>query len=289
MTKYKFNLQLFSEEEGVEEPVVEEELDFEEPTEEMPSEEGEAEEAEPDYTEANQAFLDRFEIQFDKNAKKFESIEELKEAAEMGSALPRYKEKLSELESRMSSPHYKWLDDYMKESGYDNGAEFVRDIRINDKYSEYVDNGMSEEAARKAAEEFVANSFGNQQDKKTRDMESFIEWHQKKLDSGTFSQELDVNNLPEEVLRAYENGESMKEAYTDHILKDIKTRTEQDTLKKLAKNKDTSTGELKQTAPKEATLSHEQIEKTLASMPSSERSKWINEHYAAIEKSGYFN
>jgi len=289
MLKQKFDLQLFSEEEGVEEPVVDESMEAEEPTEEMPSEEEDTVEAEPDYTDADKSFLERFEIQFNKNPKRFETIEELKEAAEMGSALPRYKEKLSELEAKTNSPHYKWLDEYMKVSGYEDGAEFVKAIRTNEKYNEYVKNGMSEEAAQKEAEEYVSKAFGNQQDKRTRDMEGFVNWHQGKFEAGTFTEELDPNNLPKSVIDAYENGESMKEAYTDHLLMSIKTETEQNTLKKLAKNKETSTGELKAKASDEATLSHEKIEQTLSALPSSEKSKWIEKNWKMIEKSGYFN
>jgi len=115
-------------EEVVDTPVDEPEVE----TDTEQSEEPAKEEA-PDYSQANKDFLDRFEIQFDKSSKKFETLEQLKEAAEMGSALPRYKEKMAAMEN---NPVNKWAADFMKESGYTDPAEFVKAIKVNSKAEE---------------------------------------------------------------------------------------------------------------------------------------------------------
>jgi len=266
-----------AEEEVEDTPVDETEVDVDTETEEQ-------EEA-PDYTEADKSFLDRFEIQFDKGAKKFETLEQLKEAAEMGSALPRYKDKVSALEN---NPAYKWVDKYMKDSGYTDPSDFVRAIDVNAKTEEFVSKGMTEEDAKTAAEEFVSrNDSGS--DLKSKEISSFLEWHNSKVESGKFNESLDADNIPQAVQDAYENGQSLKEAYMDYILDDIKVKTEQDTLKKLAKNKETSAGALNDTKPnntKDMTVA--QINKTLSSMTKGEQSKWLDNNWGVVEKSGYF-
>lgn len=288
MTIKRFNLQFFSEEAFVEEEVTtEEDVDTSEDT---PIEAEETEESEePDFTEADKSFLDRFEIQFDKNAKKFDSIEALKEAAEMGSALPRYKEKVSEFEKKLESPHYKWVDDYMKANGYQDPANFVKAIKINEEKTSLMEAGMSEEAAQAKAEEYVNKTFGNKTDKKSQEIDNFLQWHQGKVDGGKFKESLDIDSIPQQVIEAYENGGSLKEAYMDYMLDDITVKTEQETLKKITKNKETSTGELKPSTGKETKLTPEQIETKLESMSSKDKTKWINANMELIEKSGYFN
>lgn len=281
----KYDLQFFSEEETPVEDV--------EVSEDMPSEETEAEETEApevdEFDEVTQKFLEKFEIQFDKNSKKFESLDQLKEAAEMGSALPRYKEKLSKYEEQLNSPHYKWVEEYMKSNGYDNGSDFVKAIKINEEKQSLIEGGMSEELAQAKAEEYVNKTFNTETNAKTKQIDDFLSWHQSKVENGTFSEQLDPDNIPQEVLKKHEDGMNIKEAYMDYMLDNIKVKTEQDTLKKLEKNKKTSTGELKPSAKGETTMSPQQIEAKLESLSSKERSKWINDNFAMIEKSGIFN
>lgn len=277
--------------------VVEETVEDVETTEEMPSEVEETESTEEtqveDFSEADQAFLNRFKIPFDKKNgeqqyKTFESVEQLMEAAEMGSALPRYKERLAEAENKNNSAHYKWVDEYMKAKGYSDGTEFVKAIKVNEKMSQLMQKGMSEQDALAEATEYVNSTFGNQTDKRTKELESFLGWHQSKVDAGKFSGKLDIDSIPQQVIDAYERGESLREAYMDYMLDDITVKTEQETLKKLAKNKETSTGGLKPGATPEATMTPEQIVEKLSNMSSKDRMKWIEKNEKMIEKSGYF-
>lgn len=278
----KLNLQFFSEEGVVEEPT--------EPMEDMPAEPGEEGEdtQEVDYTEANQAFLDRFEIQFDKNPKKFGSIDELKEAAEKGSALPRYKEKVTDLESKLNSPHYKWVDDYMKANGYESGDEFVKAIQINDKKTEYQNMGMSEEDALKAAQDYVDKTHTSKASESDVEVEKFLAWHEGKVKNGTFQDSIDIDNIPEEVFEDYKAGTPLKEAYMDYMLKNIKFNTEQETINKIAKNKETSTGDIANKTASKQDMSIAQVNKLLDTMSESEQSKWADNNWEMLERIKYF-
>ena len=294
MTIKRFNLQFFSEEAFVEEEVTpEEDVDTSEDT---PIEAEETEESEePDFAEADKEFLSRFKVPFNKNKngeqefKSFESMEELMEAAQLGSVAPRYKEKISEFEKKLESSHYKWADEYMKANGYQDPDNFVKAIKINEEKTSLMEAGMSEEAAQAKAEEYVNKTFGNKTDKKSQEIDNFLQWHQGKVDGGKFKESLDIDSIPQQVIEAYENGGSLKEAYMDYMLDDITVKTEQETLKKITKNKETSTGELKPSAGKETKLTPEQIETKLESMSSKDKTKWINANMELIEKSGYFN
>jgi hypothetical protein len=259
----------------VDEPVVDANT---EPSEEV-------KETEPtDYSQANKDFLDRFEIQFDKTSKKFESLEQLKEAAEMGSALPRYKDKLTAMES---NPVNKWANEFMKESGYTDPTEFVKAIKINSKAEELADKGMSAEDAKAYATELISKEMPT--DVKGKEIESFLNWHEGKVTEGKIKESLDAESIPQAVLDAYSNGQSLKEAYQDYLLDNIKSTTEQDTIKKLAHNKETSAGKLADgvvDTTKDMTVA--QINTQLSSMSGAQQSKWLDANWKAVEKSGYF-
>lgn len=266
-------------EEVVDTPVDEPEVE----TDTEQSEEPAKEEA-PDYSQANKDFLDRFEIQFDKSSKKFETLEQLKEAAEMGSALPRYKEKMAAMEN---NPVNKWAADFMKESGYTDPAEFVKAIKVNSKAEELTAKGMSEADAKAYAEELVSKEMPT--DTRSKEIASFLSWHEGKVSDGKIKDSLDADSIPQEVLDAYSKGISLKEAYQDHLLENIKLTTEQETLKKLAHNKETSAGKLADgviDTTKDMTVA--QINELLSSKSSSQQSKWLDANWKAVEKSGYF-
>jgi len=164
-------------------------------------------------------------------------LEQLKEAAEMGSALPRYKEKLSALEA---NPVNKWANEFMKESGYTDPVEFVKAIKINSKSEELVAKGMSAEDAKAYATELVSKETPT--DVRGKEIKGFLDWHEGKVSEGKIKESLDAESIPQVVLDAYSNGQSLKEAYQDYLLDNIATTTEQDTIKKLANNKEKSGG-----------------------------------------------
>jgi hypothetical protein len=267
-------------EEVVDTSVEEPELDLETNQSEEPEEEEET----PDYSQADKDFLDRFEITVDKNSKKFESIEQLIEAAQMGSVTERYKDKLSKMEN---NPTHKWADEFMKESGYTDANNFVRDIKINTKTEELIAKGMSDEDAKSYATELVSKEMPT--DSKGKEIEGFLKWHESKVSEGKIKDSLDAESIPQEVLDAYSKGQSLKEAYQDYLLDNIATTTEQDTLKKLAHNKETSAGKLADgVANSTQDMTVAQINKQLSSMDASQQSKWLDANWKVVEKSGYF-
>jgi len=208
-----------------------------------------------DYSQENKDFLDRFEVTYDKQPKKFETIDQLKEAAEMGSALPRYKDKLSKLEN---NPAYKYIDKYMKDAGYKDPDKFMNDLKINDKTNELVKKGMSEDDARKTATDMVVKE--EPVDESAKEIESFLKWHDSKVADGKFEGALDAESIPEKVIDAYKQGQSLKEAYLDNILDDIKEKTEQETLKKLASNKEKSAGKLAESREPQTLYTKKQVD-----------------------------
>jgi len=293
MTIERFNLQLFNDENFVEDVTPEEDVDTSENTPIDTEETAESEE--PDYSEANKEFLSRFKVPFNKNKngeqefKSFESLEELMEAAQSGSALPKYKQKASEYEEKLNNPLYKWADEWMKGQGFEDGNDFVKAIKVNEKMNDYINNGMSEDAARQAAEDYVGKTYGNQTDAKSKEINKFLDWHQGKVEKGVFDNNIDPDNLPEVVVEAYKNGESLKEAYQDYMLEQIKFKTEQDTLKKVTKNKETSTGDIaKQSAKANQDLTPKQVNKLLDGMSDSEQEKWADKNWEMLERIKYF-
>jgi len=213
--------------------------------------------------------------------------EEAKEYFQKGSD---YDRKISSLNNKINdynnNPAYQYIDNYIKESGYDDPAEFIREIKISERAQSYMQSGMSEQSARNAAEEFVGELKSNNSDK---EIDEFLAWHSEKVESGKFANELDPQNVPESIINAYKSGTPLKEAYMDYKLDNIKTNTEQNTIKNILGNKNKSTGPIEQSGVKPKTkLTSKQIEKTLDSMSSSDKTKWIDKNYNLIEKSGYF-
>ena len=196
-----------------------------------------------------------------------------------------YDRKVKQLEELRNNPNLKYMNDYMKQSGFDDPELFVRELKITSKTAEYIEDGMSEDKARKAAEEFVGKPTENKTDKEIAD---FLEWQSSKVKAGKFSEKIDADNIPEEVINSFNSGTPLKEAYMDYMLDNIKTSTEQATIKKIADNKNKSTKIVEGTTVPEAKLSAEQIENTLNSMSGREKVKWIDKNYELIEKSGYF-
>lgn len=163
--------------------------------------------------------------------------EEAQAILQKGMDYDRIKEKYSNYKD---NPAYQYIDEFMKDSGFDNAADFMKEIKINDKQAEFIKQGMNEENARIAAEDYVSNS--NPVDREAQEIEKFLDWQQGKVKAGIFSNELKADNIPQSVIEAYQKGTPLKEAYSDYVIDNIKRNTEQETLKKLKKNKMSSTG-----------------------------------------------
>lgn len=274
----------FEEEEPVDEPLDDENLEEDDELDPNDDDQPTDEEDEPDFSDDDKAFLDRFEITYNGEQIKYESKDDLIRDAQKGRNYDRI---LEQRNGYRDNPAYKYIDDYMKQSGYKDPAKFVRDIRINTKAEELVAKGMKAEDARAEAEQFVSNM--PMVDARGQEIGSFLEWQSSKVSDGIFPEAIDEHNIPQEVLDAYERGESLKEAYTDYMLKDIRTKTEQSTLKKVADNKKKSAGPIEKGVKSDnKSMTPEQITKKLSSMGRKAQEKWIDANFDMIEKSGYF-
>ena len=280
-------------------PSVEETLDESIEVEETTPVESTEEEApkEPDYTE----LLSNLKYQYDKQDFTPTSIEEARELLEMGRF---YRDRGKErLESYKADPLSNWAKSYMKESGYEDPMKFIEAVRetqrqnlISEKTQEYVERGISEDAAKLLAEKDIAlqekdasaNKNSEEQAKQQR-YANFITWYDKMKSNGVFKNDLHPDEIPQSVWDKADSGTPLEQAYLEHVMTHIKVDTQQETLKALKTNKETSTGSVQEgsaTDPKKLTI--KQIEQTLEGMTSREASKWIDKNYAEIEKAGYF-
>lgn len=242
---------------------------------------------EVDYTQANTDFLGRFETKYNGESRKFESVDELREYAERGLNYDKVK---SQRDSLSNNPLYKYIDNYMKESGYNDPQEFVNAMETNKLQQHYIEKGMTPEDALEEAKSIVDSRSNSTSDIKQKEINNLLEWHAKMKDSGVFSDDLDVNNIPDHVVKAMENGMNAREAYMEHYLKDMKVRTEQETINKIVKNKETSGGEIvngKKNSNHDMTPA--QVNKLLDGMSESQQQAWADKNWDMLERIGYFN
>jgi len=261
-----------------EEVMPEEEIDT--PVDELEEVE-ETEETEEESPDPIAEWLKEQTLKVDGEEYKYDDVEQLLQDARIGKTVDRVKE---QRDKYRNDPGYKFMQDYMKTSGYKDMSKFVHDIQVNQKQSDFVSKGMSDEDAKAAAEEFIKNRVPDA-DPREADINRFLDWHESK-----FGQSLDSDKIPQPVMEAYEKGESMKEAFLEHKLENTKVETEQETIKKIIKNKETSSGELnksKHNTTKDMTVA--QIDKLLSGMTQKQQSDWADANYAVLEKAGYFN
>ena len=254
--------------------------------EETPSFDGEETEQTPDTQEEvdyNSKFLEQFKIKYDGAEVGYESVDDLVADAQKGK---NYQRVLEQRDSFKNNPAYKYIDKYMKDSGYNDPAKFVHDLQVNAKVEELKGKGMADEDAKAYAEQMVKDDAS---DPKSKEIEDFVAWQTQKVSEGLYSDDLTPENIPEEVINAYEQGQPLKEAYMEHMLKSIKFNTEQKTIEKIKDNKEKSAGSLPDTTPnKTQQMTAAQINKTLSDMSSSQQSKWLESNWKMVEKSGYF-
>ncbi len=284
---------------SVEEEVVEptEELDL--LPDEMPSEEAEVEEtAEPNFDE----LLSNLKYQYDKEDYQPESLDEAKELIELGRwAKERGKPRLEEMKS---DPLSNWAKSYMKESGFDDVNKFIEAVdkvamenKIADKKNEYIEKGIGEEAAQLLAEKDIQLSQKEAKaseltakDQKNQAYEGFLKWYDGMKEKGIFKGDLKADEIPQSVFDKADNGTPLEQAFLEWKVSDIKVATEQQTLKALKENKETSTGSVQEgskTEPK--TMTKSQVDALVTKMSSSEARKWVAENADNLEKWGYYD
>lgn len=282
----KLDLQLFSEDAEVVEATPEVEYETEETSDEFQDDYVEEVEEQPKF---------EFEVQYNKEKKIINDPEELRTYAQKGMNYDKIQSRLEQLES---DPLRQWANDYMKEVGYDDPSKFIADVQkeqaereFNNRVQEFVERGYAPDVAREMAElkkenqEIKSQIQGfTQKTEQQREYEDFINWHNEAQQQGLVG-ELKADEIPLQVWEAQRRGVPLKYAYMEYVLPQIKVQTEQNTLKNLQKNAETSTGSTKDGGSSEnENWSKEYIEQ----MAESQGPEWVKKNYKKIEKSGYF-
>lgn len=282
----KLDLQLFSEDAEVVEATPEVEYETEETSDEFQDDYVEEVEEQPKF---------EFEVQYNKEKKIINDPEELRTYAQKGMNYDKIQSRLEQLES---DPLRQWANDYMKKVGYDDPSKFIADVQkeqaereFNNRVQEFVEKGYAPDVAREMAElkkenqEIKSQIQGfTQKTEQQREYEDFINWHNEAQQQGLVG-ELKADEIPLQVWEAQRRGVPLKYAYMEYVLPQIKIQTEQNTLKNLQKNAETSTGSTKDGGSSEnENWSKEYIEQ----MAESQGSEWVKKNYKKIEKSGYF-
>lgn len=282
----KLDLQLFSEDAEVVEATPEVEYETEETSDEFQDDYVEEVEEQPKF---------EFEVQYNKEKKIINDPEELRTYAQKGMNYDKIQSRLEQLES---DPLRQWANDYMKKVGYDDPLKFIADVQkeqaereFNNRVQEFVERGYAPDVAREMAElkkenqEIKSQIQGlTQKTEQQREYEDFINWHNEAQQQGLVG-ELKADEIPLQVWETQRRGVPLKYAYMEYVLPQIKVQTEQNTLKNLQKNAETSTGSTKDGGSSEnENWSKEYIEQ----MAESQGSEWVKKNYKKIEKSGYF-
>lgn len=282
----KLDLQLFSEDAEVVEATPEVEYETEETSDEFQDDYVEEVEEQPKF---------EFEVQYNKEKKIINDPEELRTYAQKGMNYDKIQSRLEQLES---DPLRQWANDYMKKVGYDDPSKFIADVQkeqsereFNNRVQEFVERGYAPDVAREMAElkkenqEIKSQIQGfTQKTEQQREYEDFINWHNEAQQQGLVG-ELKADEIPLQVWEAQRRGVPLKYAYMEYVLPQIKVQTEQNTLKNLQKNAETSTGSTKDGGSSEnENWSKEYIEQ----MAESQGPEWVKKNYKKIEKSGYF-
>lgn len=226
--------------------------------------------------------------------------DKLRELAQKGMNYDQVYSRVSELEEQIQDAKQQALDDYIASQNYEwNGkkittkAEYDMALKESELINELVENeGFTEAQARRIAEaERKANSVEQkleditQKSQTEKEQQEFLEWHNQMEEKGVFTEPLDPNKIPPEVWQQVDDGVSLKTAYMEYKLMNIKTNVEQETIKKLRENADSSTGSTQvNVGEDDKSWSAEYIE----TMAEKHGSDWVKKNYDKIEKSGYY-
>jgi len=236
-------------------------------------------------------FLQEFKIKYNGEEIGYDSIDDLVTDAQKGR---NYQKMVEKYEALRNDPLYNLMQDRMKRDGYNDALQYAKDIRAAEKAQELISQGVPKAQANKLAKELVEkDTFTSPKD---REIGEFIEWHTEKLNKGIFKEKLDPASIPSEVMQAYENGQSLKEAYQDYMLtikaqevEKVKMQTEQDTLNKIKSNKEKSAGKVPTGKETTHDMTKAQVNEKLSNMSSKQQSEWANANWSMLERIKYFD
>lgn len=273
-------------------PSVEENIQPTEPTEVVETEETPSEVQE---TEVEQKPFS-FELQYNKDKVVIDSEDKLRELAQKGM---NYEKVHSRLQQYETDPLRQWAYEYMKENNFNDPNDFLNAIQrqkeeqaIQQKMQQYIDSGLSQDVALRLAEMERKNLDLEQKltqfdtkTKQTQDYNDFLNWHESMQQKGIFKEALDATKIPKEVWEQVNNGTPLKTAYMEYQLMNLKTNTEQEVIKNMQKNQQTSPGSVTDnSATEDKPWTAEYIEQ----MAEKHGMPWVNANYEKIQKSGYY-
>lgn len=206
-----------------------------------------------------------------------------------------YDKILGKLEEAKNDPLRKWAETFMEKNGFKDPNDFLEAVKKDEeerKINELVQKNIPREYAEKLLEvdkikeELESNKA---REKEEQENSEFLDWHDSMVEKGVFSEKLDPAKIPSEVWDRYRDGVPLKTAYMEHALENLRKEAEQDTIKKITKNKKSTPGSVNSDAKAEdAPLTIEEMNRTLEQMTPDEQRKWVKKNYAKIEKLGYF-
>jgi len=199
------NLQFFAE--GEEVPAEAMETPEGTSTEEVEAAETEPTENESEFSQADTDFLSRFEVQYNKEGKHFESLADLKEHAERGLNYQKVKDQRedfkSQLETMQNSRQSKYMTKFLKDNGFDNFESYEDALEVD----ALVQEGMSEDRA----QEHIKGQRSLKADEKAKskiDLDASMEEFVKAFP--------DVKDIPQEVMDEFSKGNGkLEDIYAD--------------------------------------------------------------------------
>lgn len=214
----------------------------------------------------------------------------------INSKVTDYEEKISQLD-----PQVQFAQTMAKKYGYDNVLDYqaaVEEQWKKDEIDTLIQNNIPEEYAKEMIENRQFRDQYSKEQQTTQEKQAedkrytdFIDWHGDMVKNGVFTEGLDVEKIPGEVWNILDrNGDqNIKAAYMEFQLTKQRGDIQQETLKNIQHNSETSTGAINsQTSQEPAIMSNEQVDSLLAGMTSNERGKWIDSNMNNLEKWGYF-
>ena len=218
------------------------------------------------------------------------------ELAQKGMNYDKVQEKLSSYENNKL---LKWAEEYSKKVGYEDHDKFLEAVTKEEEAKQYqqtVDKYKAiygEEAAEKMAEMEKSvselkerNSKADEEEKKNKEYSDTISWYNDMKEQGVFTEVFNADSIPQEVWDKKAEGETLKNAYMDYTLRNMKTIVEQNTLKNINQKQDTSTGSIKE--GNQATVEEKWTKDYINKMVETHGDKWIDSNFDKVEKSGYF-
>lgn len=246
--------------------------------------------------EAPQAQPFSFELQYNKEKVLIDSEEKLRELAQKGMNYDKVYETRQtlerELEAARNAKEIQFAKTMAQRYGYDSVDAYEQAVQAAWEREE-LDNLIQQNIPEQYAKEMLENKrFREQyqqeinskqaQDKETQMYSEFLE---------TFPG-VDPKDIPVEVWNLVGQGKDLTSAYALHQVKNldtIKQQTQQETLKALQKNAETSTGSVNTgSAGEVSSMSADQVNALLNQMSPTEQTKWVDANYENLEKWGYF-